>query len=55
MQLIPPPATRQHWIYDDPSGVAEPVAYAKPWRPRGPLRTPRVVTRSRTRLLHREA
>ena len=54
-----PPPFKQHWVYDDPSGVAEPVAYARPWRPRqlvgDPRRTPRTANRRAVRLTHREA
>ena len=55
MLQVPPPLTKQHWVYDDPSGVPEPAAYAKPWRRRLPLRTPRVARRPGARLTHREA
>jgi hypothetical protein len=58
MQLIPPPATNQHWVYDDPSGVAEPTPYPRRWHPRTPARLPRVaVVRpvGRVRVAHREA
>jgi len=52
--FIPPPPRKYHWVYDDPSGVAEPIAYARPWPRREPLRMPR-VNRPRIRLTHREA
>lgn len=31
---VPPPAAKTRWVYDDPSGVAEPVPYPRPWRRR---------------------
>ena len=50
-----PPPFRQHWVYDDPSGVPEPSPYARRWHPRVPLRTPRVsLIRNRVRVAHRE-
>lgn len=56
MQLIAPPPSRQHWVYDDPSGVAEPAPYLRPWKRREPARAPRVVVASRRRRpTHREA
>lgn len=59
MQLIPPPATKQHWVYDDPSGVAEPAPYLRAWHPRIPTRVQRVTlighTTRRARFAHREA
>jgi hypothetical protein len=53
---VPLPATKQHWVYDDPSGVREPAPYLRPWprRERKPIGG-RLVTRSRVRLTHREA
>jgi hypothetical protein len=59
MQLIPPPSTKQHWVYDDPYGVTEPAPYLRAWHPRTPLRLPRVTvvraTTKRVRIAHREA
>jgi hypothetical protein len=60
MQLIPPPTTKQHWVYDDPSGVAEPASYLRAWHPRIPGRLPRVTIVKHTakrsmRIAHREA
>jgi hypothetical protein len=26
---VPPPAAKTHWVYDDPSGVAEPTPYPR--------------------------
>lgn len=26
---VPPPAAKTHWVYDDPSGVAEPAPYPR--------------------------
>lgn len=43
----PPPLTRQTWIYDDPSGVAEPAPYLRPWPRREPKRRPAVTVRTR--------
>jgi hypothetical protein len=38
MFIAPPPTTKQHWVYDDPSGVAD---YTQPVRaPRTPIRRP---------------
>jgi hypothetical protein len=52
---VPLPATKQHWVYDDPSGVREPAPYLRAW-PRRERKPPiRVATRSRVRLSHREA
>lgn len=42
MVPVPLPATKQHRVYDDPSGVRTPAAE-------------RLVTRARVRLTHREA
>jgi hypothetical protein len=51
-----PPPTKQHWVYDDPSGVAEPEPYGRRWHPHVPLRAPRLVVRPRrVRVTHREA
>jgi hypothetical protein len=36
---VPPPAAKTHWVYDDPSGVAEPTPYPRPWRRRRSKRT----------------
>jgi hypothetical protein len=57
MFLTPPPLTKQHWVYDDPSGVAEPAPYLRPWphrvlRPRPVVSVNRV---RRARVAHREA
>jgi hypothetical protein len=48
------PSTKQHWVYDDPSGVAEPAPYARRWhrRPRRELTI--TVVRRRPRIAHRE-
>ena len=43
MFLAPPPAGKTHWVYDDPSGVAEPVHYHRPWRRSRPKRTAQVT------------
>ena len=50
------PSTKQHWVYDDPSGVAEPSPYLRPWRRRERGAAPRVtVLRNRVvRVSHRE-
>jgi hypothetical protein len=53
MFSVPPP-TKTHWVYDDPSGVPEPVASMRRWHPHAPVRAPRVVERRRIRLVHRE-
>jgi hypothetical protein len=59
MQLIPPPSTTTHWVYDDPSGVAEPAPYLRRWHPHTAVRLPRVTvirsTSKRVRIAHREA
>ena len=39
---VPPPAAKTHWVYDDPSGVAEPTPYPRPWR-RRPKRAAQVT------------
>ena len=49
-----PPPFKQHWVYDDPSGVPEPAPFLRAWPRRTPLRTPRVTLRPRVRLTHRE-
>ena len=43
MFIAPPPTTKTHWVYDDPSGVAEPTPYPRPWRRRAPKRTAQVT------------
>ena len=51
-----PPPFKQHWVYDDPSGVPERNPYPRAWPRRVPRSRPRVTTvRSRLRLTHREA
>ena len=59
MFMAPPPATKTHWVYDDPSGVAEPAPYLRRWHPRSPARLPQVTfvrsTTKRPRIAHREA
>jgi hypothetical protein len=53
---VPPPPLKEHWIYDDPSGVAEPTPYLRAWPRRAPKRMPRVtVVRNRVRVSHRES
>jgi hypothetical protein len=48
------PPTKQRWVYDDPSGVAEPAPFARPWR-RRPRRSATItVIRNRPRVAHRE-
>ena len=54
MFLSPPPLTKQSWVYDDPSGVAEPAPYARRWPRREPKLRPAVSVR-RPRIAHREA
>jgi hypothetical protein len=54
MFSVPPP-TRTHWVYDDPSGVPEPAAYARRWHPHAPVREPRVLVVRKRRLIHRES
>jgi hypothetical protein len=53
MFTTPPPLTRQQWVYDDPSGVAEPSPYARPWPRREPRRSRRPAVRL-ARVVHRE-
>jgi hypothetical protein len=49
------PPTKQRWTYDDPSGVAEPTPYVRPWRRRARPATPQIVVRNRmVRIAHRE-
>ncbi len=57
MQLIPPPSTKQHWVYDDPSGVAEPLPYPKAWPTRRRVQQVLQVSpvRRHVRIAHREA
>jgi hypothetical protein len=56
MQLIPPPPAKHHWVYDDPSGIAEPAPYARPWRPRRERKpSVHVAPRVSVRMTHREA
>jgi hypothetical protein len=52
---VPLPATKQHWVYDDPSGVREPDPYLRAWPRRERKPSIRVATRSRVRLSHRHA
>lgn len=56
MFIAPPSiATKTHWVYDDPSGVAEPAPYPRPWRRRPVKRTAQVtVVPSRVRVTHVE-
>jgi hypothetical protein len=51
-----PPTTKQHWVYDDPSGVAEPVRFLRPWRRRARATTARVTVlrNQRVRVTHVE-
>ena len=51
----PPPLTKQHWIYDDPSGVNEPAPYLRAWPRRAPRLRPAVNVVRRVRIAHREA
>jgi hypothetical protein len=30
MRVLTPPSLKEHWVYEDPSGLPEPVAAAKP-------------------------
>lgn len=55
MFLSPPHLTKQHWVYDDPSGVAEPAPYPRPWPRRAPRPRPVVSVVRRARIAHREA
>ena len=55
MFIAPPPTSKTHWVYDDPSGVAEPTAFPRPWRRRQPKRTAQVtVLPTRVRVTHVE-
>jgi hypothetical protein len=63
MFVAPPSMTKTHWVYDDPSGVAEPSPYLRPWRRRLQKRTAQLtVVRStqktaspiRVRVTHQE-
>ena len=50
-----PPTTKKHWVYDDPSGVAEPAHFPRPWRRRVQPTVPRItVVRRRVRVTHVE-
>jgi hypothetical protein len=48
------PPTKQRWVYDDPSGVAEPAPFARPWPRRRRASASITVLRTRPRVLHRE-
>jgi hypothetical protein len=49
------PPTKQHWVYDDPSGVAEPAPYRRPWqRRRRPAPVASITVLRRPRVAHRE-
>jgi hypothetical protein len=52
-----PPLTGTHWVYDDPSGVAEPGPYLRSWRrPRRPVLNVTLVRRpARLRVAQRGA
>lgn len=52
MFLSPPPLTKPTWVYEDPSGVAEPSPYLRPWPRRKRTRLEREARRAR--LIHRE-
>ena len=54
MFLNPPHLTKQHWVYDDPSGVREPEPYPRAWPRRVPRPRPALIVRRR-RIAHREA
>ena len=54
MFLSPPHLTKQHWVYDDPSGVREPEPYLRAW-PRRAAKVRPVLTVRRARIAHREA
>jgi hypothetical protein len=43
MFIALPPTSKNHWVYDDPSGVAEPTPYPRPWRRRATKRAPQVT------------
>ncbi len=45
--FIAPPPTKQHWVYDDPSGVGD--------RYRPPVRAPRTPIRRPLRVVHQES
>jgi hypothetical protein len=48
------PPTKQRWVYDDPSGVAEPAPFGRPWRRRTRPSLSITVVRNRPRVAHRE-
>ena len=49
MFIAPPSAAKTHWVYDDPSGVADPPADRQAVRgPRRPVRRP-------VRLVHQDS
>jgi hypothetical protein len=54
MFTTPPPLTKPQWVYEDPSGVAEPAPYLRAWPRRAPKRGRRPVVRL-GRVVHREA
>ena len=47
--FLVPPSTKQHWVYDDPSGVADQVAG------RPAIRAPRRPVRRPIRLIHQDS
>lgn len=55
MFIAPPQiSTKTHWVYDDPSGVAEPTAYPRPWRLLQKRRAQVTVPANRVRVTHME-
>ena len=44
--FIAPPPTKQHWVYDDPSGVGD-------YKP--PVRAPRTPIRRPLRVVHQDS
>ena len=48
MYLVPP-STKQHWVYDDPSGLGDGPA-SKPT-----VRAPRLPVRRPVRIVHQES
>jgi hypothetical protein len=53
--FTPPPLTKPHFVYDDPSGVREPQPYLRAWHRREPRTRPALNIVRRARIAHREA
>lgn len=55
MFIAPPQiSTKTHWVYDDPSGVAEPAPYPRRWRRLQKRSAQVTVLPNRARVTHME-